>query len=114
MKIISKIIYFFDQLEDIFRESLSRFPLLYAFLGGVGFVLFWRGVWMIADLFDFMTGPISMIIGLVILMVLGLLISTFVGNSIIIAGLKKEETEIGKMIKKIYKKERTTKKKKKK
>jgi hypothetical protein len=37
------ILAFFDKLEDKTRAKLSRVPLLYAFLGGIGIVLFWRG-----------------------------------------------------------------------
>ena len=49
---------------------------------------------MIADDLYFMTGPVSAILGIIILMLFGLLISTFVGDSIIISGLKKESTKI--------------------
>lgn len=46
---------------------------------------------MMADDLWFMTGPISTLLGLLILMVIGLLVSVFVGDSIIISGLKKEQ-----------------------
>ncbi len=91
MKIVKKIIKFFDKLEDKVRAGLSRMPLVYSIIGGVGVVLFWRGVWMIADQFVFMTGPVSMIIGSVILMLVGLMVSVFVGDRIIISGLKREQ-----------------------
>lgn len=90
MKIIKKILLFFDRLEDKVRASLSRRPLVYAFVGGIGVVLFWRGVWMTADQFVFMTGPVSMAIGTIILLLVGLWVSVFVGDEIIISGLKKE------------------------
>ena len=114
MKILKKTIYFFDKLEDHFRVALSRRPLFYAIIGGIGLVLFYRGVWMIADLFDFMTGLVSTIIGLSILMAVGLMISTFVGDSIIISGLKKEATKIEKIKEEIEKNENKPKIKKKK
>lgn len=114
MKIFKKIISFFDKLEDHFRIALAGRPLLYAILGGIGVVLFYRGIWMTADLFNFMNGPISVIIGILILMSVGLLISTFVGDSIIISGLKREETEIGKLIEKFSRKKKINKKTKKK
>jgi len=106
MKILKKTIYFFDRLEDHFRIALSRRPMLYAVIGGIGLILFYRGVWMTADLFDFMTGIVSMIIGLSILMAVGLMISTFVGDSIIISGLKKEATKIEKIKEEIEEKEK--------
>ncbi len=101
MKVLKSLIHFFDKIEDRFRIALSRRPLVYAVVGGIGLVLFWRGVWMTADLFDFMTGPISIIVGILILMSVGLLISTFVGDSIIISGLKEESTNIEKIKKEI-------------
>ncbi|MBU2082030.1 hypothetical protein KKH14_01235, partial [Patescibacteria group bacterium] len=56
-KIIKNMFFrFFDKLEDKVRSRLSRRPILYAFLSGIGTVLFFRGVWMIADEFSFMTG----------------------------------------------------------
>lgn len=77
---------FFDKLEDKTRSKLSRSPLLYALLGGVGIVLFWRGVWHLAD--DFSINPIiSMAIGAIILLLTGVFVSAFIGNSLIISGL---------------------------
>ena len=43
------IVKFFDKLEDKTRAMLSRMPILYAFVGGIGVVLFWRGVWHTTD-----------------------------------------------------------------
>jgi len=86
-----RIIKFFDKLEDKIRKRLSRRPIIYAFIGSVGIILLWRGVWMTADLFDFMTGPVSIIIGMVILLLIGLFVSFFVGEQIIISGLKEEK-----------------------
>lgn len=98
------IVKFFDKLEDQMRARLSRTPLLYAFLGGVGIVLFWRGVWHTADfvtfyiledkvftLFDILDGPLSFIIGTIILLVTGVYVSAFIGNRLIISGLSGEK-----------------------
>lgn len=77
---------FFDRLEDRTRSKLSRSPLLYALLGGVGIVLFWRGVWHLAD--DLSIDPIlSIIIGGIILLLTGVFVSAFIGNSLIMSGL---------------------------
>ena len=85
-----KILKFFDKLEDKTRGKLSRAPIFYAFLGGVGIVLFWRGVWHIAD--DINLGSItSIIIGSIILLVTGVFVSAFIGSRLIISGLSGEK-----------------------
>ncbi|MDO8481512.1 MAG: hypothetical protein Q7S75_00305 [bacterium] len=88
VNIVSK---FFDRLEDRVRGHLSHYPIPYAIIGAVGVVLFWRGVWHTADLFAFMTGPVSTLIGVCILLLTGLFVSFFIGDNIIIAGLKREK-----------------------
>lgn len=88
---IAKWIKFFDRLEDKIRGHLSHYPIVYAFVGGVGVILFWRGVWHTADLFAFMTGPVSTVIGVVIMLLVGLFVSFFIGDSIIITGIKREK-----------------------
>jgi hypothetical protein len=84
------IIKFFDRLEDKIRAKLSHAPLLYAFLGGVGVVLFWRGVWHIADDVN-MSAIASIIIGTIILLITGVFVSAFIGNRLIISGLSGEK-----------------------
>jgi len=94
------ILHFFDKLEDKTRARLSRLPILYALLGGIGVVLFWRGVWHTTDLVTFyllgeavptfveiVDGPISFVIGTAILLVTGVYVSAFIGNRLIISGL---------------------------
>lgn len=85
-----KIIIFFDKLEDKIRGKLSRAPILYAFLGGIGVVLFWRGVWHIADEAS-LNSYLSIIIGSIILLITGVFVSAFVGNRLIISGLSGEK-----------------------
>ncbi|MDO8686795.1 MAG: hypothetical protein Q7K11_01120 [Candidatus Berkelbacteria bacterium] len=97
---LKKILKFFDKLEDWVRKKLSRYPIFYAFLGGIGVVLFWRGVWHLADDIN-VSSILSIIIGSFILIITGVFISTFIGNQFIITGLvgekklvEKEEGEI--------------------
>jgi membrane-bound ClpP family serine protease len=100
MIIIKKIVKFFDKLEDKIRRKLSHYPILYAFIGGTGVVLFWRGIWHTAD--DINLGSIlSIFIGAFILIVIGIFVSEFIGKKLIISGLvgeekltEKEESEI--------------------
>ncbi|MEK7531892.1 MAG: hypothetical protein AAB545_03135 [Patescibacteria group bacterium] len=98
---------FFDQLEDRIRGRLSRFPILYSFIGAVGIVLFWRGVWLMADhipvpafipdeFLTFSSGFISFAIGLALLLLTGLFVSFFVGDSILISGIRNEKKLIEK------------------
>ncbi|MCR4330681.1 MAG: hypothetical protein NUV49_02260 [Patescibacteria group bacterium] len=87
VKNIKKIIHFFDKLEDKTRAKLSRKPILYALIGGVGLVLFWRGVWHTADSIMFLNGPVSIVVGTIILLMTGVFVSTFIGNKLIITGL---------------------------
>lgn len=87
----NSIIKFFDRLEDRVRGKLSHYPIIYAIVAGVGIVLFWRGVEMTADLFPFMTGPVTLVIALAISLLAGVFVSFFVGDNIIIAGMKREK-----------------------
>ena len=88
---IKRIVNFFDKLEDKTREHLSRYPIFYGFVGGIGVVLFWRGVWHTADSFAFMSGPVTFVIGSIILLMSGVFVSVFVGNKLILTGLKGEK-----------------------
>lgn len=87
---VKKIVKFFDKLEDKVRGKLSHYPILYALIGGVGIVLFWRGVWHVAD--DMSLGSwTSIIISLILLLMTGLFVSFFIGHYIIFSGLKQEK-----------------------
>ena len=88
---MKKIVNYFDKLEDRVRGKLSHHPIIYSFIGGVAIVLFWRGVWMIADQYAFMTGLVSVILSVALLLITGLFASFFVGDTIIISGLKREK-----------------------
>lgn len=73
----------FLSIEDRARAFFERFPFVHAFLAGVGVILFWRGVWELADYFQ-IHPVISVFAGIVLLVAIGLFIQTFVGNAIII------------------------------
>src|SRR3989338_1099755 len=49
------------------------------------------GDWLVADDFEFMTGYVSILISTVILLLTGLFVSFFIGDELIIAGLKEEK-----------------------
>lgn len=95
---------FFDKLEDRTRARLSRMPILYALVGGIGIVLFWRGIWHTNDfiveyalneaeitLATMADGPLSFVLGTAILLVTGVYVSAFIGNRLIISGLNGEK-----------------------
>lgn len=96
---IHRIITYFDKLEDRIRARLSRFPILYTFIGGIAIVLFWRGVWHTADILEGQGGilgwifyePTNLAIVVVILLATGLFVSYFIGDTILLSGLKQEK-----------------------
>ena len=90
MKLIKGFIKYFDRFETKIRHYLSHVPIFYAFLGSIGVVLIWRGVWGIADEIH-MSNIVSMVIGFLISISTGLFVSFFVGDQIIISGIKKEK-----------------------
>jgi len=84
------VIKFFDKLEDKIRAKLSHYPILYALIGGIGVVLFWRGVWHLADTVNL--GSIaSVVLGVVILLLTGVFVYEFIGNRLILSGLYGEK-----------------------
>jgi hypothetical protein len=109
MNIIHGIYHIFDKLEDHIRGTLSKHPFIYTFVGGSGVILFWRGVWHIADILERTTwwgqvlySPLgSMVFGVVILLSTGLFVSVFVGDSIIMSGIKKDKKTIDKTMEEI-------------
>lgn len=96
---IGKIVNFFDKFEDHIRGHLSRYPIIYTLIGGIAIVLFWRGVWHTADILQAQGGilgflfyePVSMIIVIVILLATGLFVSYFIGDTILLSGLKQQK-----------------------
>lgn len=104
-----KLVKFFDKLEDHARGTLSRTPIIYGIIGGVAIVMFWRGIWHLADTLEQSGGilavifgaPISAVISAIVLLLTGLFVSFFIGDRIILSGLthekkieEKTETEV--------------------
>lgn len=96
---MNSVFNFFDRLEDHVRGGLSKSPIVYSLFGGIGVILFWRGLWHTADYLqtDTMVGGLlfsglgSLLLGLVILLTTGLFVSVFIGESIMMSGLKHEK-----------------------
>ncbi len=86
-----KLISYFDKLEDRVRFRLSRRPIVYALVGAVGIILVWKGVWETVEFVPALTGPASFLLGVGILLVTGLMVSFFIGDSIILSGFKREK-----------------------
>jgi len=94
---IKRTLRFFDKFEDRIRNRLSRYPVVYAFVGAVGIVLFWRGVWGIADKVPLLSNPyMSLLVSVFLLLAIGLFVSFFIGDSIIISGLRGEKKLVDK------------------
>lgn len=101
---MKKILKFFDKLEDKTRTRLSRHPVIYAFLGAVAIVLFWRGVWGIADETPFLENPyVSLLVSVIIMLAIGLFVSFFIGDSIILSGLRGEKKLAEKTVEEVKK-----------
>lgn len=88
---IEDIVKFFDKLEDKVRARLSRWPIAYALVGAIGIILMWKGIWEAAGGFPFLFGLPSAILGTIILLMTGLLVSFFIGDTIILSGLNREK-----------------------
>lgn len=103
----------FKNIELRNRVFLSRHKILYAIIGGAGIILYWRGIWMTADLLQkigshniehfwgyifyyVFSGPGTAILGIIVLLLTGLLVQEFIGNDIIISGIKKEKKIVDK------------------
>lgn len=102
MKIFKKIFKFFDKTEDKTRAKLSRHPIIYATLGGVGLAIFWKGIWQVIDSLSFWNGQpfdkifffegiILLAVSFLLLTITGLFVSFFIGDRIILSGLKQEK-----------------------
>lgn len=90
IKIFNKIYDFFDKLENKIRSRLSRHPITYALIGSIGTVSIWRGIWDLSDKW-MIPGWVSAVGGIALATITGLFVSFFIGENIIISGLKKEK-----------------------
>lgn len=88
---------------------LSHHSYLYALIAGVGIVLFWRGVWHSVDSIHgiigqyqltggvnfsgalWWDGPLSFFVGVLLLLFTRAFVSSFIGNELILSGLRTEE-----------------------
>lgn len=99
MSLFSKTVKFFDKTEDKTRSRLSRHPIVYATIGGVGLALFWKGIWIINDYISLkiglgeglISGIILVLLSFGILLATGLFVSFFIGDRIMLSGLKQEK-----------------------
>ncbi len=95
---IQQIYRFFDKLEDKVRFLLSHYPIIYAFIGAIGTIAFWRGCWHAVDIiseqilstqnFPILNSLLSLAFGMIVLLLSGLFVSNFIGNEILISGLR--------------------------
>jgi len=97
------------KIEEKIKIYLSHRPRLYALIVGIGIVLFWRGVWHTTDLIHtylnifqnnltidstmspWWDGLLSLIVGIIILHFTGAFTSSFIGNELILSGLRNEK-----------------------
>ncbi len=113
MNTIRKIILFFDKFEDKVRGHLSRYPILYTIIGGVAVVLFWRGVWHTADILQqqggflgwFFYEPVNLVFTIIVLLMTGLFVSYFIGDAILVSGLKGQKKQADKTAKEVSEEE---------
>lgn len=64
------------------RRHLWKHPFILALLGGSGVILFWRGVWHLADITPVLEHPlVSLLVGIAILGVTGLFMAQLVGQA---------------------------------
>ena len=97
---MKKITRFFDRFENKIRGLLSHYPLVYAFVAGVGVVSFWPGVWETSANLGIAPQE-SLLFGLLLLLATGVLVTEFLGNRIIISGLRGEKKLEEKTLKEI-------------
>ena len=106
---MKKIKNLFEKIEEKIKIRLSHHPRWYALIVGFGVVLFWRGVWHSTDLLNnylnvfqnnlsidsvtspWWDGPASLFAGVIVLFFTGAFTSSFIGNELILSGLRQEK-----------------------
>jgi hypothetical protein len=95
-----RIYIFFDKLEDRVRAKLSHYPLLYSLIGGTALVLFWEGVSIVVSFVPFLNtlygGLILIFVSLSVALLVGIFVSFFIGDTIILSGINKERKLVDK------------------
>lgn len=105
-----------DKHEDRVRGVLSRYPIIYALIAGAAVVVFWRGVWHTWDYFsaslgfydtglNFWDGPLAIAAGTIVLLSTGVIVSEFIGEQIIISGLRGEKKIVDKTMEELSEEE---------
>lgn len=87
MKSITKTLL---EAEDSARQYFERVPFVQAFFAGIGVIIFWRGIWEWLDVYR-ISPLVSVLVGSLILLCVGVFVQTFIGNTIIIKNVKQEE-----------------------
>jgi len=103
----------FDKIEIKIRSHLSHYPVIYTIIGGIAIVLFWRGIWHTADILQdqggvigFIFSPVvSTILVVIVLLFTGLFVSYFIGDTILMSGLKGEKKTTDKTLKDVQEEE---------
>ena len=99
-KVYDKIFVFFDKLEDHIRGKLSRHPVAYSLIGGTALIVFWYGVDIIISSVPFFNtlagGVVLVVVSLCVLLMIGILVSFFIGDTVIISGLRHEKKVVEK------------------
>ncbi len=94
------ILHFFDKLEDRVRGTLSHHPVPYSLIAAVAIVVFWDGISRVVGSIPWLQGfwgGVWLIISSVgVLLVTGVFVSFFIGDTIIISGLRGEKKMVDK------------------
>ncbi len=99
MNLYKSIYNFFDKLEDVIRGTLSQYPIVYSIFGSIFLVILWRGIWHTADILEVQGGFLGFLFHPFVsatwatwgLLASGLFVSMFVGDMIIMSGLRKQK-----------------------
>jgi len=108
-----RIIKYFDKLDDRVRARLSHRSIAYAAVGGFFMIVYWRAIWDIVDnsmrkggVLGFIFNDwISLVWSTIALLLTGLFVSSFIGERIIMSGLKQEKKDTDKTKDEVFKEE---------